>query len=1248
MAEIRNNFIRSKMNKDLDARLVPSGEYRDALNVAVSKSEGDDVGALENILGNLSLTNFGLSADEANVDIIGTYMDLTNDRIFVFMTNYVDTSVDKLSNFASANASCYIGVYNTSTLTSSLLVSGHFLNFSKTHSVLGVNLIDDLLFWTDNRNQPRKINVTSALANSSYYTTEDQISVAKYYPFSSIDLYRKEVVAITLHDPGVNYTVKNNYETTSGGSGSGLTVNVTNVGPGSPAPISAVTIGNSIGQGYSDGDIVDLIERSGGSGGKVQLSVEYVSTMRDVTSPTLPDGSTTNPYYDANWPGDPEFLKDKFFRFAYRFKFDDGEYSLISPFTQECFVPEQDGYFIGDDEEQSFKSTEVGFVENKIDSIGLVLNVPGGVTNWSDVATALKVEEIQIISKQASETSLRIIDTITSSTFSQVEHPQLLHDYQSRKPWKTLPSSALLRVYDQAPVRALAQEVGGNRVIYGNFVDKHTPPETLQYQLAASQKLIEDPAPGSAVEDGYSRKEYQNHTLKQNRTYQVGIVLSDRYGRQSDVILSAIDKTSASTTLKGSTIFHGYKTGDNTKTQVTDFSYYPGGTDDLLSASDTWPGDSLQITFNDIIESVKNTSLGTPGLYSATNPTGWYSYKVVVKQTEQDYYNVYFPGLLNGYIDGESENPLAASVSEPVCHFSLAGDNLNKIPRDLSLVGPTQNFFRTGRPSPADDPSYYEFTDPNGVKFFADPYTEEGEQLLKTRDRIRDLDSGSQITNAAVDLYARVLNYASGASGALNAQYYPGTNKDTVVTIGTGTELGLWSPSAKSPYNTAPVFYGYENNPYIAKVMANPPVAAQITGYGVVGPSPNAANLEYGITLNAVGSAEYIAGSKNISTVPTFSGGVAYNGSANGVLVDIDQTSTGSTVGDQGTLTANGTSISNEDGEGIKGFTVAGSPYILKVLQGADDGQVEMAVTERKWGAATNMSPIFSVYETTPIESKLDIYWETTTAGLISTLNTNIQANDTHSPYGFELKTVGTPVVYTQYESNALNTDLTEYFVPNNSVGTAILNENTNMAIDSVIDGYGNERKGEFNLLADGTGAYKIRNSAYFYYGSKAPTLENYTFYIRTTVPSATYAADFTTITRTVELNSSTLGGCFLRNVAPTISIDSIGPNAAWPAGVGCGNTLNLTDVAKEDQLAAIFSAVNGANTNDTRKTNDLTYTITGGGTSFYLQTVPNEPWKTQLYADGGTPIGSTAVDITVTDAGGISQTCSLTLAVES
>ena len=52
MAENKNSFIKSKMNKDLDDRLIPNNEYRDANNIAVSRSENQDVGALEAILGN--------------------------------------------------------------------------------------------------------------------------------------------------------------------------------------------------------------------------------------------------------------------------------------------------------------------------------------------------------------------------------------------------------------------------------------------------------------------------------------------------------------------------------------------------------------------------------------------------------------------------------------------------------------------------------------------------------------------------------------------------------------------------------------------------------------------------------------------------------------------------------------------------------------------------------------------------------------------------------------------------------------------------------------------------------------------------------------------------------------------------------------------------------------------------------------------------------------------------------------------
>ncbi len=62
------------------------------------------------------------------------------------------------------------------------------MNFSTTHPVYGINLIEDLLFWTDNRNQPRKINVNGIFGG---YANEDSISVAKYAPWEPISLVKE-------------------------------------------------------------------------------------------------------------------------------------------------------------------------------------------------------------------------------------------------------------------------------------------------------------------------------------------------------------------------------------------------------------------------------------------------------------------------------------------------------------------------------------------------------------------------------------------------------------------------------------------------------------------------------------------------------------------------------------------------------------------------------------------------------------------------------------------------------------------------------------------------------------------------------------------------------------------------------------------------------------------------------------------------------------------------------------------------
>jgi hypothetical protein len=337
MAEVKNAFIKSKMNKDLDSRLVPQGEYRDAVNIQVSKSEGDDVGALENVLGNVSVADFEPSIP--NLSCIGYFVNEFNNTVFLFFTDYTDpyNTPNQTYNPAANNFiySCSVSnMGNPPSATIIKLVEGAFLNFSKNRPIIGVNVLEDFLFWTDNRNQPRKINWNLASSQGiGYYTNEDQISVAKYYPYESILLIKDSILA-----PG--------FEETS---------------------------------------------------------------MYDVSSVKLPDGTTNNPYYEDTFPGDPQFLEDKFVRFSYRFKFKDNEYSLIAPFTQPCFIPKQDGYFIAGDEEQTFSSTIVDFMENKVTKIDLQIPLPFAA---NQLETNLHVSEIDIIYKESDGLALQVVDTI--------------------------------------------------------------------------------------------------------------------------------------------------------------------------------------------------------------------------------------------------------------------------------------------------------------------------------------------------------------------------------------------------------------------------------------------------------------------------------------------------------------------------------------------------------------------------------------------------------------------------------------------------------------------------------------------------------------------------------------------------------------------------------------------------------------------------------------------------------------------
>lgn len=84
MAESKRTGLKGTMNKDVDDRLIPEGQYRDALNISVGHSEGSDVGAIENIRGNALVAGTAQAAITGTV--IGTTVDSETGYIYYFVS----------------------------------------------------------------------------------------------------------------------------------------------------------------------------------------------------------------------------------------------------------------------------------------------------------------------------------------------------------------------------------------------------------------------------------------------------------------------------------------------------------------------------------------------------------------------------------------------------------------------------------------------------------------------------------------------------------------------------------------------------------------------------------------------------------------------------------------------------------------------------------------------------------------------------------------------------------------------------------------------------------------------------------------------------------------------------------------------------------------------------------------------------------------------------------------------------------
>jgi len=594
MAELKHTFLKGKMDKDSDERLVENGAYRDALNIHVSSSEGANAGAIENLLGNEQLSSLQLKNAKVLGSVVYTLKDklywiVTSDNIDgiyeydqiqkeispilidtksagtkTFFSTIIDSNSDNeliLDNVSNTDISTIFGSVpnsnNDETLVSNnidlycenpyikisipkdtvirkendLLVfknihySGQaygsvdlnvdfslksVLNFSKNNIITGINIIDDMLFWTDNLNGPRKINISrfkkyteSQKSNNvnifetqtkvlfddkdvhgNIFTntrdfTEDDISLAKKVPMSAPTLS----LSNTLTNSGITtIPFLTNFQNNN--------VNV-DVGDDLFIPVKTLPI-------WKVGDTITIIAEN-----PTVETIELTATVKSISFIGITLTLTTKNAdidYSLNYEATFALLEKKpihelsFVRFGYRWKYNDNEYSSISPFSEVAFIP-------GDIFKYNAKEGINTSMENQLRIVEL-----------SDFDTGDdNVSEIEILYKESANQNIYTLKSIKRIDFEDT------YEITKEQIHSVLPNDQLLRAWDNVPKKAKAQEVTSNRIIFGNYKQNYDIYNPAEFDVFISQR-------------------FGKQSIKSNRNYQIGVSYIDEYNRHSPIL----------------------------------------------------------------------------------------------------------------------------------------------------------------------------------------------------------------------------------------------------------------------------------------------------------------------------------------------------------------------------------------------------------------------------------------------------------------------------------------------------------------------------------------------------------------------------------------------------------------------------------------------------------------------------------------------------------------------------------------
>lgn len=495
MPEFNNTFISGSMNKDLDERLMPKSQYRDALNIDVNVSKGEDAGVAKNKMGNVRVVDISALSGRDVFDPI------TGDELAKTIGCVEYEAFSKIYWFVACDTFDGIYEYDEPTgIAVRVLQSNKAtpstpskLNFRKEYPITGVNFIrgngeNNFLYWTDDYNPPRRINITRVKS--------DPTGVSGYQ----------------VDDPRIDNDIDVILE----------------------PPLFAPSI-----YMYNDEDVND----------------------------------TNN-------------ISEKFLYFSYRYKYVDDQYSSMSPFSAVSFVPKEYQYDYGVGNNKS--------MTNFYNSVKLTIETGNEF-----------VKEIQVFVRDTKNINVGIVDTFSKSELNISDDASYTISFNNNKVYAALPNDQVTRLYDNVPLLAKAQDVVGNRIAYGNYVQFRNIADCFGNDININYDL--------KLKSSQSSETSPKATWRSDRDYEIGLVYLDKYGRMSTV-LTAPPMSPAN--LTGNTL------------------YVPA---------------TNSSTSNTIVLTIKN------------QPPCWAThYRVYVKQSKKSYYNVfpilsYSNGLFKYFLINESD-----------------------------------------------------------------------------------------------------------------------------------------------------------------------------------------------------------------------------------------------------------------------------------------------------------------------------------------------------------------------------------------------------------------------------------------------------------------------------------------------------------------------------------------------------------------------------------------------------------------